>query len=113
MTKCFHEALTIPLDKKENVIYALEKKFVSRRTWIDKAITAFFEEEMMKPKHCPNCGGVLPELAFEYKGKRFRFTCYRIEENDKVIVKTDYAKFAKYCGKIDRTKQSVDEIAEM
>ena len=57
----------------------------------------FLQEDMAKPKYCPNCGGMLPELSFEYKGKRFRFTCYMIEENGKTLAKTDYAKFAKYC----------------
>ena len=68
----------------------------------------FLQEDMVKPKHCPNCGGMIPELSFEYKGKRFRFTCYMIEENGKTIAKTDYTKFAKYCKAMTEKKEVSD-----
>lgn len=64
----------------------------------------FLQEDMANPKHCPNCGGMLPELSFDYKGKRFRFTCYMIEQDGKIIAKTDYAKFAKYCRAMTEKK---------
>lgn len=75
--------------------YQIEDAKFSQNIMVN--LRQFLQGDMAKPKHRPNCGGILPELSLEYKGKRFRFTCYMIEENGKTLVKTDYAKFAKYC----------------
>lgn len=101
MKKHFHIALLIPLDAE---VYARNGKFITRRTFIDKAITSFFEKDIVEVTHCPNCGGILPELQFEYKGKTYCFTCYRIEKDGKAIVKTDYEKFAEYCRGMSSTQ---------
>jgi hypothetical protein len=46
--------------------------------------------------HCPNCGGLLPEIGFKYEGLTYHFTCYKIKKEEKAIVETDYAKLAHY-----------------
>ncbi len=64
-------------------------------------------------EHCPNCGGLVPELSFQMDGKQFTFTCHEIAEMEtwkffnekethkprKVLAQTDYKQFAKYCAK--------------
>jgi hypothetical protein len=40
---------------------------------------------------CPRCGGLLPELVFDYAGKKYFFTCYMVAEQGKgIIAETDY-----------------------
>lgn len=61
-------------------------------------------EKIAASKKCPNCGGLVPELYLNYKGKEYFLTCYQIVENDKLIAQTDYKKFAKYCTLISEKK---------
>jgi hypothetical protein len=62
-------------------------------------VRAVLEKLAFEARNCNRCGGVLPELIFEYMGKEYRFTCYQItDENGKVIAKTNYKKFSEYCS---------------
>ena len=62
-------------------------------------VTAFanaiqsLDEEM---SHCPNCGGIVPEICILYKGKVFKFTCYDIVRGKKSLLKTDYKLMESY-----------------
>ena len=51
-----------------------------------------------KEHHCPNCGGLLPELSVIFENKLYKFTCYEIEsmKTGKVLKKTDYKKFQNF-----------------
>jgi len=51
-----------------------------------------------KEHHCPNCGGLLPELSVIFENKLYKFTCYEIEsmKTGKVLKKTDYKKLGEY-----------------
>jgi hypothetical protein len=76
-----------------------------------KEIRGVLQALLTKPDHCPNCGGLEPELSFSFQGKQFCFTCYLIEETAKIywdgkketkfprktLTKTDYAKLGEYC----------------
>lgn len=55
-------------------------------------------EKISKAKNCAVCGGLNPDLEFKYQGNIYRFTCYRItNEEGETIAKTNYLQFAKYC----------------
>ena len=49
-------------------------------------------------KHCPTCGGLQPELTVVRKGKRYYFTCYKIEDikTNTTIAETDYKKLVEF-----------------
>jgi len=86
-----HNADVFPLDKNEGTIFnlltpsKLQKEL--RKTLI----------RISQITHCQGCGGLLPEVAFTFEGKKYRFTCYRIDDEDgKKIVGTDYEKFCKF-----------------
>jgi hypothetical protein len=48
-------------------------------------------------QHCPNCGGLTPEIVFTYKGYEYVFTCTKIRKKGKVIAGTDYKKLHAFC----------------
>lgn len=57
------------------------------------------------PQKCEACGGLLPEIGFNYDGKEYRFTCHEIrDKKDKVIVQTDYKQLGKWCEYQQRKK---------
>jgi hypothetical protein len=62
----------------------------------------------LKPEICPNCGGMLPEFAFEYEGKTYFFTCYMITGKGKIAT-TDYRRFGKYCQVVTEQEKKVTE----
>jgi hypothetical protein len=51
-----------------------------------------------KNAHCKVCGGLKEEIAINFDGKSYRFTCYRIDslKTNKKLKETDYKKFAEY-----------------
>ena len=50
------------------------------------------------PRKCEACGGLQPEIVFEYQGKRYRFTCTEIlSTNDTVLHETDYEQLGEWC----------------
>jgi len=63
--------------------------------------------------HCPNCGGLIPELSLVMAGKQFHFVCHEIAEQEKfswegdkekhtprkVLATTDYKKLVEYLKK--------------
>ena len=53
-------------------------------------------------KKCPNCGGIVPEIHVEWKGRQYQFTCYKIVslKSGKVLLKTNYKKFGEYCKRL-------------
>ncbi len=76
---------------------------------IRKTLKTLLEQK----KHCPNCGGLVPELSFLMDGKEFLFVCHAIVQREswtwdaqkeihtpqKTLAQTDYKQFAKYCAK--------------
>jgi hypothetical protein len=56
-------------------------------------------------QHCPNCGGLTPEIVFTYKGYEYYFTCTEIRRKKRVIAGTDYKKLRSFCNsKIQKPK---------
>jgi hypothetical protein len=50
-------------------------------------------------EHCPNCGGLLPEIeVFGEDGKHYFFTCTRIVDKNwkTIIAETNYSKLHEY-----------------
>ena len=48
--------------------------------------------------HCKVCGGLKEEIVIDFNGKRYIFTCHKIEslKTKKTIRETNYQKFSKY-----------------
>jgi hypothetical protein len=60
-------------------------------------------------QHCPNCGGLTPEIIFTYKGYKYSFTCHEIRNQKKrIIAETDYRKLRSYCDSKIRKPKQVD-----
>jgi len=71
-------------------------------------IRKFLKKELFrKAENCPVCGGLLPEIKLYYEDIEYSFTCTKIRRNRKILAKTDYTKFAKYCH--DTTQEEVDK----
>jgi len=49
-------------------------------------------------QHCPNCGGLTPEIVFTYKGYWYYFTCTEIRKKKRVMAGTDYKKLRSFCS---------------
>ena len=51
-----------------------------------------------KEHHCPNCGGLLPELGIVLGNRCYIFTCHQVEstKTNKVLKETDYEKLSKF-----------------
>jgi len=49
-------------------------------------------------QHCPNCGGLTPEIIFTYKGYEYYFTCTQIRKKKRVIAGTDHKKLRSFCN---------------
>ncbi|MGA2681511.1 MAG: hypothetical protein ABSF44_06890 [Candidatus Bathyarchaeia archaeon] len=64
---------------------------------IVELIRKFLKEKVNAGEHCPNCGGIIPEVGFNCEGTDYIFSCVAIEKDGKMIAETDYAKFYKYC----------------
>jgi len=64
---------------------------------IVKWLREFMKKDLANLKHCPNCGGILPELMFSLEGKEYWFTCFMIRKDDETVAKTNYVKFGGYC----------------
>jgi len=71
-----------------------------------EAIRSTVEEILEhRHQHCPNCGGLTPEIHFTYKGYEYHFTCTEIRKRKRVIAGTDYKKLRSYCdSKIKKSK---------
>ena len=84
-----HEAISIPLDR-DHIFSEGEKKvqyIAPKSSKILKWLREFMKKDLADLKHCPNCGGILPELMFIFEGKEYWFTCFKIKENGKPIPK--------------------------
>ena len=94
-----HEAVTIPLDKDHTFLKGnVEVSYIAPKSRkIVKWLRESLKKDLANWKHCPNCGGILPELMFNFEGKEYWFTCYMIREDGKIIAETDYENFAGYC----------------
>ena len=55
-----------------------------------------------KEHHCPNCGGLLPELGIVLGNRLYKFTCYEVEstKTNKVLRETDYKKLGEYINRL-------------
>lgn len=87
ISKCFHLGeypeesgimLIMPLLTRENM-----RKFLKK-------------ELLRKGTHCPNCGGLLPEIKLYYEDIEYSFTCTKIMRNRENLAETDCTKFAQY-----------------
>ncbi|TRZ51063.1 MAG: hypothetical protein D4S01_05575 [Dehalococcoidia bacterium] len=87
-----HYIMVFPLDKSEGTILNLLTP-KQLRNELRKMLRNISENI----NHCPNCGGLLPEIGFTFEGKKYHFTCYKIvNEMDVKVAETDYDKFCKY-----------------
>ena len=78
----------------------LSEKCESKHDNVVQKIKGYLSKDLANPWHCPFCGGVLPELAFRHRGKKYYFTCYKIEdENRQITAQTRYVQFARWCSK--------------
>jgi len=99
-----HISRFIPLDRKWREPDSKAIEITSDKHML-KALKHFLSIELAQPKNCPNCGGLIPELSFTFKGKTYFFACYMITEDEKVIAQTDYRKFAKYYNRLIEEKK--------
>ena len=51
-----------------------------------------------KNVHCPNCGGLTPELVIVFDGKFYFFTCHEVKDlkTNKILLQTDYKQLKIY-----------------
>jgi len=57
--------------------------------------------------NCSVCGGLIPELCFEFQKKKYFFTCYKIEDqNGKAIKQTDYKTMLNYLQQSEKQRIS-------
>ena len=62
-----------------------------------KTLRKVVEEILNNPERiCPNCGGMRPEIVFQYNGYNYFFTCWKIKKKNKKIAETDYEKMVEY-----------------
>jgi hypothetical protein len=88
-----HPRLSIPLDNLDGTITDRNiANFATPKT-VCHTITSILEL-LSKPKHCANCGALIPELGFTYKGKEYVFTCYEVWGRDRLVAETTYQKLA-------------------
>jgi hypothetical protein len=67
-----------------------------------------------KDANCKVCGGLKEELSIDFDGKRYYFTCYRIEslKTKRKHKETDYQKFYEYLKPTYETEKSEIELRE-
>lgn len=70
------------------------------------------KEFRSKDAHCKVCGGFREELAVDFKGKRYHFTCHTVEDlkTKKELRGTDYQKFAGYLKSKEQSRKDAHAI---
>ena len=85
-----------------------EKKF--EKVGIDFAIGVKQISEKLKHKdaNCKVCGGLKQEILIDFDGKRYRFTCCRIDslKIKRKLKETNYQKFSEYLNPVKKKPES-------
>jgi len=78
-----HESLCMDLE-----IYSASSIKNNLKVWLGK---------ILADPQCPICGGLLPELSFQYNGRTYDFVCWKItDKKGEVLRETNYRKLATY-----------------
>ena len=72
---------------------------------IAKILFGEFEEKLANPRHCNAYGSIPFDLVFHDGFRSYYFTCWKITQDDKTLIETDYRKLGEYCRSAVKEKK--------